>query len=108
MAQYDASAEQDAADLVTQLKEKHAVDRLDIVVPNAAIMSDFPLVKDVKKAVLLEHLQVNAFAVVWLYQATRELLQKSAREPIFAPIGSGAGSLRYVSPRLIKQTRVKD
>ena len=97
MVKYDASIEQDAADLVTQLKEKHGIDHVDIVVADAGIMTEFPLVKDVKKQQVLGHLQVNSFGVVSLYQATRDLLQKSSREPIFTPIGSGAAFLRQVS-----------
>ena len=93
MAKYDAAVEQDAFDLVSELKEKHGVDHLDIVIANAGILKEYPLIKDVKVAGILEHLQVNSFGVVWLYQATRDLLQKSTREPIFAPVGSGAGSL---------------
>lgn len=94
MAKYDASIEQDAANLVTELREKHGIDHLDIVVANAGIMAQFPLVKDVTRPRLVEHLEVNSFAVVSLYQAARELLQKSSREPIFTTVGSGAASLR--------------
>ena len=92
MAKYDASFEQDAFNLVKELK-KQGIDHLDVVIANAGVMTEFPLVKDVKQAAVLKHLQVNTFAVVSLYQATRDLLQKSLRGPIFAPIGSGAGSL---------------
>lgn len=93
MAKYDASVDQNAFDLVTKLKEKHGVDRLDTVVANAGIMTDSPLVKDVKTSGILKHLDMNTFAVVSLYQATCGLLEKSSSEPIFAPVGSGEGSL---------------
>lgn len=79
-----------------QLREKHGVDHLDIVVANAGIVKSYPLVKVVKRAEILEHLEVNVFGVVSLYQATRDLLQKSPNEPIFAPMGSLAGSLGSV------------
>ena len=93
VAKYDAAVEQDAFDLVSQLRQKHAVDHLDIVIPNAAIMKEYSLVKDVNRPWILEHFQVNTLGVVSLYQATRDLLQRASREPIFAPVGSGAGSL---------------
>jgi len=89
----DAAVEQDAFDIVKELQAKHSVNCLDIVVANAAIVKGYPLVKDVKRAELQEHLEVNVFGVVSLYQATRDLLQKSPNKPIFAPMGSGAGAL---------------
>lgn len=89
---YDAAIEQDAFDLVKQLVQKHGIDHLDIVVPNAGIGTAYPLVKDVTRAGLQKHIDVNAFSVVSLYQATRDLMQKSPNKPIFAPMGSGAGA----------------
>jgi len=93
VVKYDAAVEQDAFDIVKELQAKHSVNCLDIVVANAAIVKGYPLVKDVKRAELQEHLEVNVFGVVSLYQATRDLLQKSPNKPIFAPMGSGAGAL---------------
>lgn len=93
VAKYDAGTEQDASDLVSQLQQKHSVDHLDIVIPNAGIANEFPLAKDVKRSAVLEHIHVNTFGALSLYQATRDLLQKSSRGPVFAAIGSGAGSL---------------
>ncbi len=93
MVKYDAAVEQDAFDIVKQLQEKHGVDHLDIVVANAGIARSHPLVKEVQRAEILEHLEINVFSVVSLYQATRDLLQKSPNKPIFAPMGSGAGAL---------------
>lgn len=93
MVKYEAAVEQDAFDIVKQLQEKHGVDHLDIVVANAGISKSYPLVKDVKRAEIQEHLDINVFAVVSLYQATRDLLQKSPNKPIFAPMGSVAGTL---------------
>jgi NAD(P)-dependent dehydrogenase (short-subunit alcohol dehydrogenase family) len=93
VVKYDAAIEQDAFDIARQLQEKHGVDHLDIVVANAGIAKSYPTVKEVKRAEILEHMEVNVFGVVSLYQATRGLLQKSPNRPIFAPIGSGAGAL---------------
>jgi NAD(P)-dependent dehydrogenase (short-subunit alcohol dehydrogenase family) len=93
VVKYDAAVEQDAFDIVKELQQKHGVDRLDIVVANAAIVKSYPLVKDVKRAEILELFEVNAFGVVSLYQATRYLLQESPNKPIFAPVGSSAGAL---------------
>lgn len=100
IAKCDSTIENDAVDLVGDLESKHGITHLDIVVPNAGISKAYPLVKDVTRPEILEHLEVNVFAVLSLYQATRELLRKSQapNKPIFAPMGSGAGALGYANP----------
>lgn len=52
--------------------------------------------KDVKRADIAEHINVNVLSVVSLYQATRDMLQESTRKPIYAIMGSGSGGLAYV------------
>ncbi|EHK21237.1 uncharacterized protein TRIVIDRAFT_52152 [Trichoderma virens Gv29-8] len=95
---YDAGVEQDAFNLVKDIKDKHGIDHLDIVVANAGISKSYPLVKDVRRVDIQQHIDVNAYGMVFLYQATRELLQKSTKKPIFVTIGSGAGSLGRQPP----------
>jgi norsolorinic acid ketoreductase len=46
-------------------------------------------VKEVKRADILEHTDVNVFNVISLYQATHPLLQKSIK-PVYAIMGSTA------------------
>ncbi|KAJ2994103.1 hypothetical protein NUW58_g1642 [Xylaria curta] len=94
---YDAKAEQSAFDVAREIREVHGIEHLDIVVPNAAIATQFTLARDVQRAAILEHVEVNVLSVVSLFQATRDLLQKSSR-PVFAPIGSRAGSLGRQPP----------
>lgn len=89
---YDASKEQAAADAVTDLRTNHGIGHLDIVVANAGISKVWSLVKDIRRADIQEHVEVNVMGVVSLYQAARNLLQKSAK-PVFAALGSMAGSL---------------
>ncbi|KAI8955265.1 putative NADPH-dependent 1-acyl dihydroxyacetone phosphate reductase [Xylaria longipes] len=95
---YDAGVEQSAFDVVSELQEKHGIAYLDIVVPNAAIVKVYPLARDVKRADIIEHVEINVLSVVTLFQATRDLMQKSSRQPIFAPMGSGAGYIRHQPP----------
>lgn len=90
---YDAGVEDSAFNTVKELQDKHGIDHLDIVVANAGIAKTYPLVKDVQRVDLQDHINVNAYGVISLYQATRDLLQKSTNKPIFTTIGSGAGSL---------------
>lgn len=89
---YDAGIEQSAFDAVKEAADK-GIDHIDYVVANAGIAKVYPLVKDVKRADVLEHIEVNVFSVVSLYQATRPLLEKSITKPVYAIMGSGAGAL---------------
>lgn len=92
MVKYDASVEQSAFDAVKEATNQ-GVDHLDYVVANAGIAKGYPFVKDVKRADILEHIEVNVLSVVTIYQATRDLLQKSTIKPVYAIMGSGAGAL---------------
>ncbi|KAL6862026.1 NAD(P)-binding protein [Trichoderma novae-zelandiae] len=98
VVKYDAGIEQDAFEAMKELKDKHGIDTLDIVIANAGMVKSYPLVKDVKRAEIQQHIDVNAYAVVTLYQATRELLQKSTKKPVFATVGSGSASLGNQPP----------
>ncbi|CAA9962822.1 hypothetical protein CFE70_006248 [Pyrenophora teres f. teres 0-1] len=89
----DASIEQDAKDAVSELQQKHGIQHLDIVIANAGIGYIYPTVAEVKISDIKAHMEPNVYGVVALYQATRELLKKSEREPIFLPMGSSAGLL---------------
>ncbi|GFF25299.1 aflatoxin biosynthesis ketoreductase nor-1 [Aspergillus udagawae] len=97
VVKYDASFEQSAFDAVEQATD-HGVDHLDYVVANAGIAKGYPFVKDVKRADILEHIEVNVLSVVSLYQATRDLLRKSTMKPVFAIMGSGGGALGRQPP----------
>ena len=92
IVKYDAGIEQSAFDAVKEATSK-GIDHLDYVVANAAISKGYPLVKDVKRADILEHFEVNVLSVVTLYQATRALLERSITKPVYAIMGSGGGSL---------------
>jgi norsolorinic acid ketoreductase len=92
VVKYDAGIEQSAFEAVKEAIYK-GVDHIDYVVANAGIAKGCPLVKDVKRADILEHIEVNVFSVVSLYQATRPLLEKSITKPVYAIMGSGAGAL---------------
>jgi NAD(P)-dependent dehydrogenase (short-subunit alcohol dehydrogenase family) len=104
VVKYDASVEQSAFDAVQEATVQ-GVSHLDIVVANAGIAKLYPLVKDVKRADIVEHIEVNVLSTVSLYQATRELLGKSAGKPVYAIMGSGAGALGYVSLSLAHKIR---
>lgn len=117
MTAYDAQSEASPFLLAQALREKHGIAHLDIVVPNAAISKIYPLAREVRRADIVEHVEVNVLGVVSLFQATRDLLQASpSKKPVFAIMGSGAGSLGlvllplpffFLPPFGIFQTRIR-
>ncbi|KAI0172503.1 hypothetical protein GGR52DRAFT_590972 [Hypoxylon sp. FL1284] len=95
----DACGGRKAADAaVRELQEVHGIDTLDVVVANAGISFAWPVVADLEIDVLKAHVEPNVYGVVALYQATRPLLRKSTREPVFAAMGSVAGRVRNQPP----------
>ncbi|CAN9240602.1 unnamed protein product [Alternaria alternata] len=84
----DASIEEDASIAIKELQDHHGIDHLDIVIANAGVAYTYPSVAELKLDDLRGHMAPNVYGFVTLYQATRALLQKSQREPIFTPIGN--------------------
>lgn len=95
---YDAKSEQAAFDVVKELKETHGITHIDIVLANAGGGLVYPSVLEVKRSDIREHMELNVYSVVSLYQATHDLLRESAGGAQFAIMGSSAGSLGYVEP----------
>ncbi|CAN9130528.1 unnamed protein product [Alternaria alternata] len=89
----NASVEEDASIAIKELQYHHGIDHLDIVIANAGVAYTYPSVAELKLDDLRGHMGPNVYGFVTLYQATRALLQKSQREPIFTPIGSSAGCI---------------
>ena len=89
--QIDASIPEHAFTAIKELQEKHDIDHLDIVIPNAGVCSGNPSVAELNIEDLEAHMAPMVYGVVAIYQASRPLLQKSKKEPIFAPMGSNAG-----------------
>ncbi|KAK8877022.1 aflatoxin biosynthesis ketoreductase nor-1 [Apiospora arundinis] len=98
VVKWDASVDQDALDAVAELQEKHGIEYLDIVIANAGINQRCPAVADLKLDELRFHMGPNVYGFVATYQATRPLLQKSKKGPIFIPIGSTAGCIENQPP----------
>ncbi|KND87164.1 Norsolorinic acid ketoreductase [Tolypocladium ophioglossoides CBS 100239] len=90
----NAQSETDASDVVQALASQHGIDRLDIVIANAGIfdVAAHQKVVDMKLADLQEHIDVNAYGVIRLFQSTWPLLGKSEK-PTFLLNSAGAASM---------------
>jgi NAD(P)-dependent dehydrogenase (short-subunit alcohol dehydrogenase family) len=88
----DATVESDAADAIKELSSQHAIKHMDIVLANAGVCYIWPTVANVKIDDMLASLRPNVFGLIWLYQATRHLLNNAA-DPKWVTIGSTAGSI---------------
>jgi norsolorinic acid ketoreductase len=93
----DFAVNESVASGISELKSKHGITTIDIVIANAALGSTFPKVLDAKLEDYLPHYQVNVVGQVALFQAVYPLLEK-AKEPKLITIGSGAGQLVNTNP----------
>ena len=88
ITQMDMCDEQSIVTAIKSLK----VPKLDLVVANAGINQNFEFLVNLDTAALHRHVQVNAYAPLWLFQQTLPLLKKSTT-PKFVSITSIAGSI---------------
>lgn len=90
----NATSDVDAKDAVQTLVSQHGIDRLDTVIANAGIFDPAAnqKVADMKLTDLQEHVDVNAYGAIRLFQATWPLLEKS-RKPVFLLNSAGAASI---------------
>ncbi|KAK8099058.1 uncharacterized protein PG998_012299 [Apiospora kogelbergensis] len=98
VVKWDASVDQDAFNAVAKLQQEHDIQYLDIVIANAGVSEMCPKVVDLKLDDLRSHMAPNVYGFLVTYQATRPLLQKSSKGPVFAPIGSTAGCIGSQPP----------
>ncbi|KAL8972886.1 MAG: hypothetical protein Q9197_002582 [Variospora fuerteventurae] len=87
----DNKSETDPAAAVRSIQSQ-GIDKLDLVIANAGICSDWDPVATVDPEVFKEHVVVNGFAALFLFQAVLPMLQKSESAK-FVGIGSLVGSV---------------
>ena len=92
VVKYDAGSKESNEAMVQDLKDKHNVTSLDIVIANAGILKHWGPVREVKIEDLSEHLSIHTFGPILLYQVTAPLLDKSKQTPKFFIISSSLGS----------------
>jgi norsolorinic acid ketoreductase len=74
----DSSSDTNAKEAVAELKSKHNIGHIDVVIANAAVVAPPAPVASASIEDFRTNFQVNAFAPMLLFQATWPLLQKSA------------------------------
>ncbi|KGO47994.1 Short-chain dehydrogenase/reductase SDR [Penicillium expansum] len=94
----DAKSPTDPAAAVETLQTEHGIDHLDVVIANAGISEDISPVHKASISVVQEHIEVNAYGPIYLYQAFYALLKKSAK-PTFVGVGSPLGSIGGMDQR---------
>jgi len=99
LVQINAKSETDARDAMQALTSQHGIDQLDIVIANAGIfdVAAHQKILNMKLSDLQEHIDVNTYGVIRLFQATWSLLQKSSK-PIFLLNSAGAATMGGMKP----------
>ncbi len=86
--QLDCASETDAATAAAHLRTHHpTITHIDVVIANAAIATNFGPASTMPLTHLREHMMVNTYSVLLLFQATKALLQ-AARTPKFVLVGA--------------------
>lgn len=88
----DSLSTTDALSAVEELKSKHSITHLDVVIANAGLGSYWGPALTTPVAEFNKHFQVNATGTLVLFQAVHGLLS-AAKEPKFVPIGTPVGSM---------------
>jgi norsolorinic acid ketoreductase len=98
VVQINSKSSTDPFAAIENLQRNHGIDHLDVVIANAGISEDFSPVHSVLIPVLHEHIEVNAYGPLYLYQASYSLLKKS-KKPTFVGVGSALGSIGGMEQR---------
>ena len=93
----DSKSATDPADAVSHIKSQ-GINALSLVIANAGICNDLAPVATADPAAVKEHVEVNGFGPLYLFQATLPLLQKSEGAK-FVGIGSPLGSIGGMDQR---------
>ncbi|PLB33156.1 NAD(P)-binding protein [Aspergillus candidus] len=92
----DALSPTDQVAAVQELAAK-GINHIDILIANSGIALTWPKVAEVKVDEIQQHVDVNLYGFIRLYQAFRPVL-KEAKEPKWVTIGSGSAFLANYIP----------
>lgn len=99
MVKLDSKSTTDPHTAISSLQSTHGITHLDVVIANAGIITDYSPVATVPLDAVTEHMTVNGFGPLLLFQAALPLLQKSTRPGKFVGVGSPAGSIAGMEMR---------
>ena len=94
----DSEIDSDASEAVSKLTAEHGISHLDTVVANAAVGDYVGPVASLPAEKLVRYFQINSVAPLVLFQATQDLLKKSA-SPKFFFVSSVLASLTLTEHR---------
>ncbi|KAJ5374607.1 Short-chain dehydrogenase/reductase SDR [Penicillium concentricum] len=94
----DSKSSTDPTAAVETLQTEHGLDHIDVVIANAGICNDLAPIHEVSIPEIREHVDVNVYGPIYLFQAVYPLLKKSAK-PTFVGIGSPLGSIAGMEQR---------
>ncbi|KAL2833517.1 hypothetical protein BJY01DRAFT_239479 [Aspergillus pseudoustus] len=82
--------------LTARIKDDLKITHLDIVIANSGISCPPTPVATIAPELALSAYDVNTVGTLRLYQATRDLLEKSTNKPKWVSMSSGAGSIEAI------------
>ncbi|KAF2137112.1 uncharacterized protein K452DRAFT_236442 [Aplosporella prunicola CBS 121167] len=96
----DSSDAPSAAAAISLLATEHSITRLDVVIANAGIGKTYPRIADATLDELDEHIRVNAYGPLALFQAALPALNQSS-QPKFVALSSAVGSIGGMGKRTL-------
>ena len=94
----DAAQEDAPATTVKKLQDTYNIEHLDVVIACTGICQDFSPVSQMSLQTLKEHVAVNGYGPILLFQAVLPLLEKS-KQPKFVSLGTAIGSIGGMEQR---------
>ncbi|KAL2128594.1 hypothetical protein VTI74DRAFT_8961 [Chaetomium olivicolor] len=89
----DCASETDHFAAAQELRSQHGITHIDVVIANAAIADNFGPASTMQIEHLKNHMMVNAYSVLLLFQATHALLRAAKAPPKFVLMGAPLGSI---------------
>lgn len=105
--QLDQTIPASAETAITELRSKHSVGKLDVVIANAGIANYYGLASETPDKELEEHLAVNAVGTLRVYKAVFPLLKAAADQggkPAFVALSTAVASIKDASSYPVQAT----
>lgn len=87
----DAKSATNASDVASELRSKHNITKIDVLISNAGLLHSIVPVTETTAEALREHLEVNTIGPIVLLKAFLPLLE-AAVDPVFVVVSGSLGS----------------